>query len=102
MSQPELLSRVVRILDELGIGYMVTGSFASSIHGEPRLTHDIDLVVALTEPDVDKLFGAFSESEYYLSKHAIREALQQRRMFNLLELASGDKVDFWILTDDPF
>ena len=23
-------------------------------------------------------------------------------MFNLVELASGDKVDFWILTDEPF
>jgi len=102
MSQQELLSHVVRILDDLGIDYMVTGSVASSMQGEPRSTHDIDLVVALTESGADKLFDAFPESEYYLSRQAIQEAVQQRRMFNLLELASGDKVDFWILTDEPF
>jgi hypothetical protein len=81
---------------------MVTGSIASSIQGEPRSTHDIDLVVALTEFDADKLLGVFPDSEYYLSPQAVREAIQQRRMFNLLEMQSGDKVDFWVLTDHPF
>jgi hypothetical protein len=102
MPQQELLSRVTRALDDLGIDYMVTGSLASSIQGEPRSTHDIDLVVALTQSDADKLFVVFPDSEFYLSPQAVREALEQRRMFNLLEMASGDKVDFWVLTDHPF
>lgn len=94
--------RVVRVLDDLGIDYMVTGSFASSMQGEPRLTHDIDLVVALSEDGGGKLLSAFPSSDYYLSEQAIQEAVRHRRMFNLLELATGDKVDFWILTDEPF
>src|SRR5262249_24762255 len=102
VSQQELLSRVTHALDDLGIDYMVTGSVASSIQGEPRSTHDIDLVVALTEFDADRLLGVFPDSEYYLSPQAVREAIQQRRMFNLLEMQSGDKVDFWVLTDHSF
>jgi hypothetical protein len=102
VSQPELLSRVVRTLDDLGVDYMVTGSYASSIHGEPRLTHDIDLVVALTPVDADRLLTMFPDTEFYLSPEAVRDAIARRRMFNLLEMKTGDKVDFWILTDDPF
>ena len=45
MSQQELLKRVVQILTGSGIDYMVTGSVASSLQGEPRSTHDIDLVI---------------------------------------------------------
>src|SRR5260370_14653227 len=102
MSQQELLRYVVTLLDKLGIDYMVTGSFASSMHGEARMTHDIDLVVALTRESAEKLFHAFPEREFYLSLQAIQEALEHRTMFNLLQAASGDKVDFWILTDEPF
>jgi hypothetical protein len=102
MSQQELLSRVVAILDELGIDYMMTGSYASSMQGEPRSSHDVDLVVALTDNQAAQLFLAFPASEYYLSMAAIQEAIRERRMFNLLEMETGHKVDFWVLTDEPF
>jgi hypothetical protein len=102
MSQQELLKSVVQVLDDLKIPYMVTGSVASSIQGEPRLTHDLDLVVELSEGSVDLLRRAFPPSDFYLSEQAIQEALSQRTMFNLVDLTRGDKVDFWILTDEPF
>jgi hypothetical protein len=102
MSQPELLRDVAAALHSLGISFMLTGSHASSIQGEFRSTHDIDLVVELTLDDVDRLFGAFPLDRFYLSKSAMVEAIRNRQMFNLLETATGEKVDFWILTDDPF
>ncbi len=102
MLQQELLSRVTRCLDDLGIDYMLTGSYASSIQGEPRSTHDIDLVVALTPSDVDKLVEVFPDSEFYLSPAAMREAIERRGMFNVIHMESGYKVDFWILKDLPF
>ena len=102
MSQPELLRRVVGILETLGIDYMVTGSVASSLHGAPRSTHDIDLVVALSTGVIDDLYEAFDPSDFYLSKQAVDEAVRLGRMFNLLEYSSGDKVDFWLLTDSQF
>jgi hypothetical protein len=73
MLQQELLSRVIRCLDDLGIDYMLTGSYASSMQGEPRSTHDIDLVVALTMSDSDKLVGAFPDPEFYLLDMAYLE-----------------------------
>jgi hypothetical protein len=102
MLQQELLSRVTRSLDDLGIDYMLTGSYASSIQGEPRSTHDIDLVVALTPSDVDQLVEAFPDPEFYLSPPAMREAIERRGMFNVIHMESGYKVDFWILKDLPF
>ena len=102
MSQSELLTRIVETLERLGIDYMLTGSLASSLQGEPRSTHDIDIVVRLTSLDAPGLIAAFSTDEFYLSATAVTEAIAQRRMFNLLQVATGEKVDFWVLTAAPF
>jgi hypothetical protein len=102
MSQPELLGRVVTVLDANHIAYMVTGSLASSLHGEPRASHDIDLVVALPSHAIDMLLQAFPPPSYYLSRESMVEAVQHRSMFNLLWVDEGDKVDFWLLTESPF
>lgn len=81
---------------------MVTGSVASSIQGEARATHDIDVVVAMTTAAVPALLAAFPGPEYYLDDQSVRDAIARRGMFNLLHADSGDKVDFWLLTDDEF
>lgn len=102
MSQQELLNRVVRVLEGAGIDYMVTGSFASSLQGEPRMTHHVDLVVAIPESAVGALMDAFPAPDYYLDPDAVLEAIRAGDMFNLLDITDGDKVDFWLLTDEPF
>jgi len=81
---------------------MLTGSVASSALGDPRSTHDIDLVVSVLPGDASALLKAFPPPHYYLDESAIASAIQHRSMFNLLDTTAGDKVDFWILTDDPF
>jgi predicted nucleotidyltransferase len=102
MSQSELLRHAIEILDQIQIPYMVTGSLASSLYGEPRSTHDIDMLVELKESHISELLSVFSAPEYYLTESSIRQAIQAKRMFNLLELSTGDKIDFWIVTDDKF
>jgi hypothetical protein len=102
MSQQELLKHVAQVLADAGIDYMVTGSVASSMQGEPRSTHDIDLVVALPPAAPKKLARAFPPPDYYLPEEVIQDALHRRSMFNLLSLNDGEKVDFWVLTDEPF
>ena len=102
MSQQELLARLLQILPAAGIEYMVTGSIASSVHGEPRLTHDIDVVVVLNPQAIRSLAQAFPPPEFYLSEEAALQAARQHSMFNLLSLTGGEKVDFWVLTDEPF
>jgi len=102
MSQQEFLKKVIQALDRAGIQYMITGSVVSSLQGEPRSTHDIDIVVAIKSSKVRGLVEAFPQSDFYLDKDSIHDAINKESMFNLIDLKGGDKVDFWILTDEPF
>jgi hypothetical protein len=73
MSQPELLKRVTDVLASAGVPYMVTGSIVSSSQGQPRATHDIDLVVQITPTAAQELLKAFPPPDYYLDELAVRE-----------------------------
>ncbi len=102
MSQQELLKQVVDVLEQSGVDYMVTGSTVSSLQGEPRVTHDIDFVVTLTVASAKPLIEAFPPPRYYVDEHSIRSAVSTQGMFNLIDVDEGDKVDFWILKNDPY
>jgi hypothetical protein len=105
MSQQELLKLVIGRLDAAGIEYMLTGSLVSSLQGEPRATHDIDLVIAIRTTPGDAartLRTAFPEPQFYLDEEAIRSAIASTGMFNMIDTREGDKVDFWLLTSDAF
>jgi len=102
MSQQELLALVVQTLERCEIPYFVTGSWSSSLQGEPRSTHDLDVVVALTSAQISNLLDAFPADRFYVSERAVQDAIRARTMFNVLNTQTGDKVDFWILTEDPW
>ena len=102
MPEQSLLRRVTAALDAAGVEYMLSGSLASSLQGEPRATHDIDLVVDVQLEDVSRIVAALSGPTVYLEEDAVSDAVQRRSMFNLLDSASGDKVDFWLLKYEPF
>jgi hypothetical protein len=105
MSQQELLRKVVGVLEASKTPYMVTGSFVSSVQGEPRSSHDIDLIVSLGDEGVEALLIEFPPPAYYLDSASIaaaRSSGEKFRQFNLLDVEQGDKVDFWLLSDDPY
>ena len=103
MSQQELLKKVVSVLDTLGVDYMLTGSLVSSLQGEPRATHDIDLVVDFDLDHFRGLVRSFPPPDYHVSESAATDAIRRETMFNLIDTQGGDKVDFWILRrNDPF
>ncbi len=102
MSQQELLTKVIQTLDRVGIQYMLTGSVVSSLQGEPRSTHDIDMVIAIPRSQAMELVEAFPPADFYLDEDSILDAISRQSMFNLIDVKAGDKVDFWILTDHPF
>jgi hypothetical protein len=102
VSQQELLKRVVVALRDAGIRYMLTGSVVSSLQGEPRSSHDLDLVVEMRPGDVAAVAAAFADPHLFLDTDAATAALQRSGMFQLIDTATGDKVDFWPLTDEPF
>ncbi|MBL7993938.1 hypothetical protein JNM05_01070 [bacterium] len=102
MLQPKLLNHLLSVLNDNRIDYMITDSIVSSLQGEPRATHDVDIVVHLAQAAVPALLNAFPQPLYYLSEESIKEAIVHKSMFNLIDTQEGDKVDFWILTNDEF
>ncbi|HUP90461.1 MAG TPA: hypothetical protein VM100_13975 [Longimicrobiales bacterium] len=92
----------MQALDAAGIDYMITGSVASSLQGEPRSTHDLDVVAEISAEQVDIVTGAFPPPAFFLDEDAAREAVKTGGMFNVIDVQEGDKVDFWLLTDDAF
>jgi len=102
MLQPKLLNNLLSVLSNNHIDYMVTGSIVSSLQGEPRATHDVDIVINIPDSAIPALIKAFPAPQYYLTENSIKEAIEHKNMFNLLDTNEGDKIDFWILTDEPF
>ncbi len=92
LSEIDVLKDVTRRLDALSIPYMLTGSFAMSYWAAPRMTRDIDLVVALAEPDLAALTRAFGDA-YYIPEAAARRAVAARTSFNVIHVDSVVKVD---------
>lgn len=80
---------------------MLSGSVALSIYTLPRATRDFDFVVHLTLKDIRPVIEYFKEG-YYCDMDAVKEAIQNRSMFNIIDHSSGFKADFVILKNEPF
>ncbi len=81
---------------------MLTGSFASSYHGAPRATQDVDLVIAPTGDQLRAFVALLPRDEFYVDERAALEALRLEGQFNLIDLRSGWKVDLIIRKSRPF
>jgi len=102
LSEPLIvIARLVRTFDDLGIRYLVGGSFASSLHGIPRATQDVDLVADIGLSQVEALTGALAD-EFYLDAGAINDAIRRRASFNVVHLATMFKADIFVMRDDPW
>jgi hypothetical protein len=101
MSQAVFLRKLTERLTRLGIDYMLVGSSSSSIHGEPRSTNDIDVVVKLSPAQLDRLVAEFSVDSY-VSAAAAREALRNQTMFNVVDYETGWKADLIVLKRAPY
>jgi hypothetical protein len=97
-----LLDAIVTALDAIGIAHMVVGSFASTFHGEPRTTQDLDLVIDPTGQQLELLLAALHPDHFYVDPDVARDALRRRTMFNVIEMSSAWKLDLIIRKARPF
>ena len=97
-----MLQRMVQVLDEVGIPYMLTGSMASSYHGVPRSTADIDLVIAPKPGHIERLAERLPRDAYYVDVTTALEAARSRGQFNIIDFATGWKADLILLKTRPF
>lgn len=94
-------NKITRVLDELNIEYMLSGSIAMSLYVIPRATRDFDLIVNIQETDIDAFVSHFRDG-YYCDKEAVLDAVKRKSIFNIIDHASGFKADFVILKNLPF
>jgi hypothetical protein len=97
----DVLREVICGLETLGIAYMVTGSFASSLHGFARSTQDADIIVKFGPEHVEGFIEQFRQ-EFYVDRALIEQALQRGTSFNVIHLRLMFKVDFFILQNRSF
>ncbi len=100
-NQIDVVLKVVALLEKLNIPYVIGGSFASSIHGLPRATHDADLI-ALIKPEQAVAFAAELQEEFYADEQTIKHAVRTKRHFNVIHLDSIFKVDIFVAKPSRF
>lgn len=105
MQNLNLFAVFIDKLDQIKIDYFITGSVASIVYGEPRLTHDIDIVISLDESDSGKISNLFPSEEFYCPPVAVikTEALRSSRgHFNIIHHETGFKADIYLIGKDEF
>jgi len=101
MTSEDGLKFLLSKLDECGIPYMITGSFASNIHGLPRATQGADIVIEVERRTLEKFLESLG-SAFYRSAEAAMDALGREQMFNVIHLQTGFKVDLIVRKSRPF
>ena len=98
MPEPDLFLFFVRPLNHAGIPYAITGSVAAIFYGEARLTHDVDLVVAMKSEDIQTLGEVFPPAEFYVPPADVilqEMRRQQGGQFNIIHMHTGFKADLF-------
>ncbi len=78
-------------LDSAGLAFMLTGSMAMNFYAQPRMTRDIDVVIALQPGDAERVVRLFGP-DYYISREAVDSSIAHHLMFNLIHNESVIKV----------
>lgn len=89
------------LLEQLGVQHLIGGSLASSVHGVPRATQDVDLVADL-RPVHAKALAALAEVDFHVDERAIVNAISEVSSFNALHRETVFKVDVFVAGDDPW
>jgi hypothetical protein len=92
VNEIDIVRDISRKFERAGIAYMLTGSMAMNYYAQPRMTRDIDVVIAITPEDVQRVLARF-RPDYYVSEQSIRESLVEESIFNLIHNESVIKVD---------
>jgi len=98
----DLLGRLIAALSDIAIPYMVTGSYASSLHSVPRATRDVDIIIFPDRDQLTRFIQRLPPSTYHADLKDALDALRRRSQFNVIDYATGWKIDFIIPPFDDF
>jgi hypothetical protein len=92
---------VAAAIDAVGGEYFIGGSVASSLHGEPRATNDIDFVVAMLSFRV-RAFADKLGRDFEVDQSMLRDALSRGGSANIFYLPMVTKIDIFGLGSAPY
>jgi hypothetical protein len=99
MTDPEEIARALRALakafDALAVRWAIGGSLASSAHGEPRATNDVDVIALLSE-EAARTFVASLGADFYADSDVAADAARRRSCFNVIDNRSFIKIDVFV------
>jgi len=90
----ELIARVARGLDRLGIPYMLIGGQAVLHYGEPRLTKDIDITLGVDIERLGDMLRMASDLGLVVTKEDIEAFAELTRVLPCMDPSTGIRVDF--------
>ena len=102
MTAQDVFQRVISAFDLTEIPYMLTGSFASSYHGAPRSTQDIDFVISPTSDQLRSFVRLLPDTEYYVDEEIALDARLRETQFNVVDIVTGWKIDLIIQKSRSF
>lgn len=101
---PEPISvtiQVTKVLEELGIPYLIGGSLASTIYGMVRTTQDADIIADMKPVHVQPFITAL-QTEFYLDEAMIADLVLHNSSFNIIHRQTMFKVDVFIPPETAF
>lgn len=102
MEQKEIFEEAIDILNRLNEKYMITGGFAVSFWGEPRATHDLDIVIDVLPGSESVIAEEFNKIGFFADDEAMKKAVNKKSFFNILHVKSDFKVDCWMVKEDVY
>jgi hypothetical protein len=98
-----LAAELHEILESVNIPYYVSGGVASSIHGEPRSTRDLDLIIEIQPDQIDLLVATLEAHGYYCPAGAVEDLQRGReRMLNITHTETIANADLYVTETSPF
>ncbi len=79
----DLFARIIRWLEALKISYLVVGGMATGVLGEPRLTHDVDVIAGIKPNDIDRALKKAQEEGFFFNDGQVRKEIQEKGTFRL-------------------
>ena len=101
LNEIDIVRDVSLRLEKGCLAYMLTGSMAMNYYAQPRMTRDIDVVIALEPRDTEAIISLFSP-DYYVSAEAVSSSIARESMFNLIHHESVIKVDCIVRKHSPY
>lgn len=98
-----LAGELHQILESVNIPYYVSGGVASSIHGEPRSTRDLDLVIEIQPDQINLLVTTLEAAGYYCPAGAVEDLQRGREgLLNITHTETIANADLYVTDTSTF